>query len=600
MGALFGFTGTPQSGVLEQMAATLKHRGSDPLQTHITEHGSLGYLPPRHVPSDLITQGKTQSPDDIHCGIYSRDGLTIALAGEAWCLAEPQVPKRVTLAELANKFTQQGITVIENLVGSFIAVLSETDKWWLVRDQVGRRTAFYADFEERLLFAIEPKGVLVYPGVPRKLRPAALAQYMSFSFVPGAGTMLEGVQEVPPSHYVKQTVGKKSKLVRYAELETKPLEHLAQEQESKIDAWWEKQFQQTFSDCVALGLPQDEPVAVFLSGGLDSSVVTAEVARQYPGKIQTFALHFGEGYPNELEYAKAVAERVGTEHQEVLLRPQDFLSRLEQMIWHLDDPVGDPITMPNFELSRIVSQTHNVIYNGEGGDPCFGGPKNIPMCLQHWYGGIQRPANFREQAYLASYRRGYEELTRLLTPEVLREIDFERDLESILTPFFATEQPSRFLDKLQLINIQLKGAHLILPKVERMTGAWGLRVREPLFDERMVQMSFQLPGHLKLAQGDEKIILKRCYENQLPESVIKRPKSGMRVPVHYWFQKELKKVARSVLRKKTLKREGIFRPERVKQLLDYATEEGPGRYGLRLWMLLTFEIWRKQVLDRER
>ena len=156
------------------------------------------------------------------------------------------------------------------------------------------------------------------------------------------------------------------------------------------------------------------------------------------------------------------------------------------------------------------------------------------------------------------------------------------------------------LDKLQAINIRLKGAHLILPKVDRMTGAWGLRQLAPLFDERLIEMSFRMPPRLKLDRGVEKVILKRAYERDLPPEVIARPKSGMRVPVHFWFKGEMKKYARKILSPRKLREVGIFDQRRVRQLLDYDIDGGPARYGLRLWMLITFEIWRRIVVEGER
>jgi asparagine synthase (glutamine-hydrolysing) len=269
------------------------------------------------------------------------------------------------------------------------------------------------------------------------------------------------------------------------------------------------------------------------------------------------------------------------------------------MIWHLDDPIGDPITAPNFELAARVASDAAWVFNGEGGDPVFGGPKNLPMLLHHWYGGVPRGPRFRESMYLASYRRCFDDLDRILTPHWREQFDPIHELHQVLTPFFQAEQPSAFVDKLMAINIRLKGAHLILPKVDRMTGAWGLRQLAPLFDERLVDMSFRLPPRLKLNHGVEKIILKLAYRRDLPPEIIARPKSGMRVPVHFWFKGELKKYARKILSPANIKRAGIFNPSRVRQLLDYRTEEGPGRYGLRLWMLITFEIWRRIVVEGE-
>jgi len=221
------------------------------------------------------------------------------------------------------------------------------------------------------------------------------------------------------------------------------------------------------------------------------------------------------------------------------------------------------------------------------------------MMLQHWYGGVERGPGFRERMYLRSYRRAYEERSRLLTPALISQVDEERDLERVLTPFFESEPPRTFLNKLMAINIRLKGAHLILPKVDRMMGAAGLTPFAPLFDDRIVGLSFEMPGTMKIRGGIEKWVAKRAYENQLPASVINRPKSGMRVPVHYWFRSEMKRYARKILSPRAVRRAGIFNEHRVKQLLDYNTVEGPGRYGLRLWMLITFEMWRRIVVEGE-
>ena len=324
-----------------------------------------------------------------------------------------------------------------------------------------------------------------------------------------------------------------------------------------------------------------------------------ELQQQLDAPLRTYAIHFGEGYPHELPYARAVAEQVGTRHEEVLVAPGDFLPRMRRIVWHLDEPIGDPVAMPNFELARRVAGEARFVWNGEGGDPLFGGPKNLSMMLHHWYGGVERGPGFRERMYLASYRRAYSEVERLLTPDVLREIAPERDLEGVLTPFFEAERPRLFLHKLLAINMRLKGAHLILPKVERMLAAHGLTPLSPLFDERLARLSFAMPAGLKLRGGVEKIVLKEAYAGRVPAEVIARKKSGMRVPVNFWLQGDMRRYAKKALGKRALRRAGIFDPARVKQLLDYRIDEGPGRYGLRLWMLLTFETWRRMVLEGE-
>lgn len=517
----------------------------------------------------------------------TQDSLAIGMVG--YFTSSPR-----KLADVITLYQQHQLEALQQLRGAFILVIQADQTLTLVRDPGGMRTVFYTVHQGRFAFAVEPKALTALPGFSPRLNAQAVAQYLTFSFVPGQATMIAGIEELLPGHFITWRDGRLSSPQPYFEYE-----HLEDSYPDREESEWVEQFKTDFSQAVAERIPEKEPIAVYLSGGLDSSVVTAELKQQLTCPVHTFSIHFGEKYPNELVFAREVAAHCKTEHEEVYIRPREFLPRMRKMIWHLDDPIGDPITMPNFELAGYLQQHFRFVFNGEGGDPLFGGPKNIPMLMQHWYGGLPRGEHFREEAYLASYRRGYEELARLLTPEFRQEIDFEAGLVGVLKPFFQAEQPHRFLNKLTVINMRLKGAHLILPKVERMLGAWRLTPLAPLFAESLMQLTMQLPTNLKLRAGVEKWIIKQAYRDALPQAVIDRPKSGMRVPVHFWFQGELRRYAYKILSPKAIKRTGIFDPNRVSQLLRYDTEEGPGRYGLRLWMLITFEIWRRLVLERE-
>ena len=216
------------------------------------------------------------------------------------------------------------------------------------------------------------------------------------------------------------------------------------------------------------------------------------------------------------------------------------------------------------------------------------------MLLAHWYadGGESR---FREAQYLATWRRAGEEIEALLHPDLLAEVDLERDLDGVVRPYFDAPRPEQFLNKLMVANMRLKGAHLILPKVDRMLGAHAAVPLSPLFDTDVLRLSLTMPPTAKLRFGIEKWVLKEAYLPSLPDRVVHRPKSGMRVPVRWWFQRELKGMARDLLSPRAVRRAGVFRPERVREILDYRT----GRDGLRLWMLITFELWRRSVIDGE-
>lgn len=580
MGAIFGFTGPLDPALLHRMGEAMSHRGSHGVTLDEHPSGSVGYR-----------AGYEESiRDKLGTGLLRDGDVTIAVAG--YPTACPGV--RRLLAD----YRQRGLDLVRDIRGAFVLVIRDRDTVHLARDGAGGRTVYYAQHGGRFLFAIEPKGILAVPGFPRRLRPAAVAAYLTFSFVPGEQTMLQHLYELPAGHIVSCRGDGPVRQQRFFTFEHTPPDS------QHSPRHWVSQTRQAVSQAVRARLPaNDDPIGVFLSGGLDSSLITAEVVRQcrengrHP--VKTYAIHFGASYPNELPFARAVADHCGTDHEEVLVGPKDIVAWMRRMAWHLDDPIGDPITSPNFELSRRAAQDVRWVFNGEGGDPCFGGPKNIPMMLHHWYGGVAREDGYLERQYLQSYRRGYEELSHLLSPDFLKHVDFHQDLERIVKPFFDCPRTDGLLNKLMAINIRLKGAHLILPKVERMTAAWGVTPLSPLFDERLIQLSFLMPPRLKLAAGVEKIVLKQAYQDLLPRQIVDRPKSGMRVPVHYWFKGELRRYARKILSPRQVRRVGIFNDRRVKQLLDYDTQEGPGRYGLRLWMLITFEMWRRIVVEKE-
>lgn len=576
MEALFGFTGSFDEKRFTQMSGQLLHRGSSHPES-LSAEGFHAYYFDNYSSSHLDQKLK------------AKGSIQIGFAGTLF----DEESKVLSVSALIERYQRQGMAFLKSLRGFYVIVLNVDGSTFLIRDGSGRRTLYYVLIEHELHFAVEPKALHTLSQFQKTLRPASVAQYLSFSYVPGEATMLEGLREVPAGSWVEFKNGTLKGPYRFFEFEREAQPQIENLQEAA------KEFEQIFDDAIQELLALSPTPAVFLSGGLDSSMVTAKLAQRSSNTVHSFALHFGEEYPNELEFARAVAERCGTRHREIRITPKDFIPNLRRAIWHLDDPIGDPVTLPNFELAAVVAKEFEYVFNGEGGDPCFGGPKNLSMMLAHWYGGVNRGPYFREKQYLASYQRGYEDLEFMLTPDILKEIDKEEHLYKILTPYFNCQTPRSFIDKLMALNIRTKGAHLILPKVEKMLGAWNLVPLSPLFDERLVRFSFRIPGIFKVHRGIEKIVMKEACQSWLPKAVIARPKSGMRVPVHFWFQKEMRGYAKRLLSKRSIERTGIFRWNRVKQLLDYDIEEGSGRYGLRLWMLMTFEIWRRLVIEGE-
>ncbi len=249
--------------------------------------------------------------------------------------------------------------------------------------------------------------------------------------------------------------------------------------------------------------------------------------------------------------------------------------------------------------SAVATQEVEYVLTGAGASLVFGGTHMLPVLLRHWYGGMEQGPFFREQAYLSSCCGAYDELNALLTPEWRSLYNTHEALEGLLTPFFQAGRAGNFLDMFSAANIRLKGGHMQLPLMERMTSAYGMTSLSPLFDERLLDMSFRMPPALKISRGIEKRIIRQAYNKSLPKSIIEQAKSGVDFPARFWLRRECKKYARKILSRRVVKRAGIFNPGRVEELLALAPEQTLPRHERTLWLLVTFELWRQKVLNEK-
>jgi asparagine synthase (glutamine-hydrolysing) len=429
------------------------------------------------------------------------------------------------------------------------------------------------------------------------MRVAALPEYLTFSFVPGAGTMFEDIYELQPGSILTYAEGRPT-VRRHFFFEDREFLPGGEPDENRhvheVRAALEAS---VHAACSAM----EEPPAVYLSGGIDSSAVLAVAANQHTGRrLKTFSVHFGSRYTNENAYVAMMVDRCHTDHTWLEIRPRGFVNEMRRIIWSLDDPIGDPITVPNYLLSQVASEAAQWVLNGEGGDPCFGGPKNIPMMLSGLYGPGSADAGdtWLEREYLRSFRKCYGDLTDLLDPGVLRESGGVEALAAHIIPFLRADKPKSFLNKLMAMNIRLKGANLIQIKVDKMSSANGLLALAPLFSRRTIEAAMACPPWLKLEGNVEKAVLKKAVRDIVPDAIIQRPKCGMMVPVKFWFQGEMRRYAHKVLSKKNLRRIGLFNAEYVRRLLKYDLTDLRGqRYGTKLWMLITFMLWYEQMIE---
>ncbi|MCI5212439.1 MAG: asparagine synthase, partial [Candidatus Electrothrix sp. ATG2] len=328
------------------------------------------------------------------------------------------------------------------------------------------------------------------------------------------------------------------------------------------------------------------------------AAIGAEALRQGGKKLSSWSICFS-GEQQGLDYTRAVADYIGTDHREVRIQPKDFLERLDEAVFAAGEPLGDPSAVLMYMLSAIAAEETEYILNGTGGSLVFGGTHMLPVLLRHWYGGMKQGPFFREQAYLSSSCGAYDEQHALLTPEWRSLYNPHEGLEDLLTPFFQANWTDNLLDKLSAANIQLKAGHMQLPLIERMTGAYGMSFLSPLSDERLIGLSFRMPSALKLSQGLDKGIIRQAYSQSLPNRLIQQGKSGIEFPAHFWLREECKKYARKLLRKRSIKNAGIFNPDRVNELLSLTPEQTLPQHERALWLLISFELWRRKVLNEK-
>jgi asparagine synthase (glutamine-hydrolysing) len=273
---------------------------------------------------------------------------------------------------------------------------------------------------------------------------------------------------------------------------------------------------------------------------------------------------------------------------------------LLDLVWKLDLPFGDPVTGPQYLLGRAARRAGlTTVFNGEGGDQLFGGWTSKPMISAQLYAGLYGE-DTREELFLRSYHRFHGLEEQLYTAEFRARVGGLGQRRASLRPYLQSGDATTFLNRVRLADLALKGSQNILPRMEQMAGAWGLDVRVPLFDRTLAEDSFRLPPQMKLHGACEKYVLKLILQEHLPRDVVRRPKSGMSVPITDWVLGPLAGLLQDLLGPQALARRGLFRGEYVARLRrgqDEPNETRRRRVGERLWALAMLEAWLRVFID---
>ncbi|MCD0462075.1 asparagine synthase (glutamine-hydrolyzing) [Roseiconus lacunae] len=484
----------------------------------------------------------------------------------------------------------------------------------LARDRIGQKPVYYAFDGQRLVFGSELKCLAAVEGVCEELDPAAIDEFLTYQYVPYPGTIWKGVRKLPPGHYLVLEKGNLS-VHKYWDFDPTLERPVSRDQAVE-------RLRELLTDSVRYRLQSDVPLGSFLSGGIDSSLITALAAAQRDEPIRTFSIGFPVADFDETEHAAKVAAHLGTDHQRFEVDPSGA-EIIEKLVWHFDEPFGDSSAVPTWYLSELTRREVTVALSGDGGDELFAGYERyralwlsvrlrrmFPIHRMPGIGLVQRlPDSNKQYSLLRRAKRFFEALEQ---PEARRYLNWlqifpERMRADLYSDDFVQqlpgEDPFEFLDT---VWQQSEGRDVVtrasitdllsyLPcdlctKVDVASMAHALEVRQPMLDHRVVEFASSLPVGLKFRGKRGKLLLEDAFGELIPRSIFHRRKMGFGIPIGKWFREELKPMVHDTLLADNAKIGPFFNRESVERLVGQH-ERMENNHGYRLWNLLILEQW---------
>ena len=609
--------------LLGRMTDVLRHRGPDADGFHLGPGVGLGHR--RLSIIDLSTgdqpmYNETRSVAVVFNGeIYNFAELARELEARGHTFAS-----RSDTETLVHAYEDFGLEFVKRLRGMFAFALWDESRRRLVlgRDRAGKKPLYYHVDGERLVFASEIKALLRDPSIKRRVSVEGLSDYFTFGVIPAPGTVFQDIRQIPPGHLLIWERGQ-ARLHEYWDVvfdNTGP---------ATPDAASEA-FSALFDEAVRMRMVADVPLGAFLSGGIDSSAVVASMARQSARPVVTTSVGFAERTHSELEHARVVAAALGTEHHELLVRP-DAITDLPRLVWHLDQPFADSSALPTYYVSRAARERVTVALSGDGGDELFAGYQRrygihrLEQRLRRLIPGSVRrgvlaplsriyprsesiPRPLRLKLVLSnlgqSFERAYfndmslfldEEKRELCTPELLSQARHHDPIAGFARHFDRVRDADP-LSRVLYVDFKTWLANDILVKVDRMSMACSLEVRAPLLDHKIVEFAASLPPQLKFRGSVSKYLLKRHVAERLPAADVHRPKQGFELPLATWLRADLREMAHDLLFSTQAAGRGYVRPEAVRRLWD-THQSGARNQASKLWALMVLELWHRQYMD---
>ena len=610
--------------LLRAMCQRMVHRGPDDEGYYLEGHVGLGMR--RLQVIDLEGGHQPMSNEDgslwivFNGEIYNYQTLRRELEDQGHAFRTASDTETIL-----HLYEEKGLDCLQDLRGMFAFAIWDVrqEELFLARDRLGQKPLYYALYPDSLIFGSEIGVLLEDPALKRDIDYVAIDEYLTYLFIPCPRSIFKDIRKLPPASYAVYARGK-LRIESYWSVQY----HL--DGPTQSEAEYLEQLQALLQESVRLRMISDVPVGAFLSGGLDSSLIATLMHRFSGQSVKTFSIGFEEASFNELNYARLVAEKLGTDHREYLVdyKVQDLLPLFVE---HFGEPFADSSALPVYHLSRMTRQEVTVALSGDGADEIFGGyrryqARRLVEWFNRWPGwagrrgleliaeSLPEPAVYYGQSlrkkmkrlveYAAAVREDPNTSWAFFWTGKEKTSLYSENFADIIhnaDPVIERREPLAGAGKDPVNQMLLADLKVYLPddilvKVDRMSMACSLEVRSPFLDHKLVEFMATVPLELKVSRWCRKYLLRRMGDELLPEQIVKRPKQGFAVPVAAWFRGELRDWVRDMLLSADARERGFFRPEAVEKMLSMHARQRD--LSQQLWALVILEIWHRTVLSR--
>jgi asparagine synthase (glutamine-hydrolysing) len=603
--------------LIEKMTKVLNHRGPDGFGTFVKNNVGLGHR--RLSIIDLSSLGRQPMTNE-------ENNLQIVFNGEIYNFQKlkkvlenygHKFKSKTDTEVILHSYEQWGPECVKKFNGMFaFAIYNERDgSIFLARDRMGEKPLYYYLDENKFVFASEIKAILEDRSIKKVIDSQGFVNYFTFGHSIGPDTIYSGIKKLLPSHHA---LFKNGKIIikRYWD------SLVVEDSLDKGKQYYQQRTRELFETSVKDRLISDVPLGVFLSGGIDSSSVVAIMARNKVNPLKTFSVGFnlpGKEF-NELSDAKIVADHFKTDHAELILRESDLIDGLEKLVYHFDEPFGDAAGFPVYFLSRFAKERVSVALTGEGGDEIFGGyrryvaEKNVSKILflnsvfdnnfsKLFVDSLPNFRRFKKMASALSIKNDLERYASWISffsPDALNNLFINKNLPdplSLYKQYSLQSKSTDWLGKIMYLDQKIILPDAYLEKVDKMSMAFGLETRAPILDHEFVEFANSIPSKYKIKGMTTKYIFREAMKDILPASILKKKKHGFAVPTNAWFKGKLKDYLFEVIFDNKTKSRGYFNYDYIEKLYKLY-QNGNQPLDSQFWLLLNFELWQRQFIDK--